>query len=165
MRARDLASCGGGTRASCSAASGSSKTSASFGPASAGAWTLTEGWQDPCARSASGATSSRGCTTSPAATSAATAWAASQTLGAPIEGVVRGKGLHDELTGDLFAAVETVAGDTHYVRLDSSSAGSRPATSFASTPSTSHGSSPPTRSSPGRGGGGGVYDPKDISHS
>jgi hypothetical protein len=39
----------------------------------------------------------------------------------PVDGVVRGKGLHDELRGDLFAAVETVGGDTHYIRLDSSS--------------------------------------------
>jgi type IV secretory pathway VirD2 relaxase len=36
----------------------------------------------------------------------------------PIEGVVRGKGLHDELTGDIFAVVETRSGETHYVRLD-----------------------------------------------
>jgi hypothetical protein len=42
-------------------------------------------------------------------------------INAPVDGVVRGKGLHDELRGDLFAAVETIAGDTHYVRLDSSS--------------------------------------------
>jgi type IV secretory pathway VirD2 relaxase len=40
---------------------------------------------------------------------------------APVDGVVRGKGLHDELRGDLFVAVETTAGDTHYIRLDSSS--------------------------------------------
>jgi type IV secretory pathway VirD2 relaxase len=39
-------------------------------------------------------------------------------LTAPIEGVVRGKGLHDELTGELFAAVETPSGETHYVRLE-----------------------------------------------
>jgi hypothetical protein len=42
-------------------------------------------------------------------------------VSAPVDGVVRGKGLHDELRGDLFAAVETTAGDTHYIRLDSSS--------------------------------------------
>ncbi len=34
-----------------------------------------------------------------------------------VGGVVRGKGLHDELTGDLFAAVETAGGDTHYLPL------------------------------------------------
>jgi hypothetical protein len=37
----------------------------------------------------------------------------------PVEGVVRAKGLHDELTGALFAAVETLAGEMHYVPLDS----------------------------------------------
>jgi type IV secretory pathway VirD2 relaxase len=39
-------------------------------------------------------------------------------LSAPIEGVLRGKGLHDELTGELFAGIETASGETHYVRLD-----------------------------------------------
>ena len=39
-------------------------------------------------------------------------------LRAPVEGIVRGKGLHDELTGDLFAAVETHYGEIHYVRLE-----------------------------------------------
>jgi type IV secretory pathway VirD2 relaxase len=39
-------------------------------------------------------------------------------LSAPLEGVVRGKGLHDELTGELFAGIETASGETHYVRLD-----------------------------------------------
>lgn len=33
------------------------------------------------------------------------------------EGVVRRKGLHDELTGELFALVETVSGTAQYVRL------------------------------------------------
>ena len=36
----------------------------------------------------------------------------------PIEGIVRGKGLHDELKGEMFVAVETAAGETHYVHLD-----------------------------------------------
>jgi type IV secretory pathway VirD2 relaxase len=39
-------------------------------------------------------------------------------LTVPVEGVVRCKGLHDELTGELFAAVETQSGETHYVRLE-----------------------------------------------
>ena len=39
-------------------------------------------------------------------------------LTVPVEGIVRGKGLHDELTGELFAAVETLSGETHYVRLE-----------------------------------------------
>ena len=39
-------------------------------------------------------------------------------LSAPLEGVIRGRGLHDELTGELFAAVATTSGETHYVRLD-----------------------------------------------
>jgi type IV secretory pathway VirD2 relaxase len=38
-------------------------------------------------------------------------------LRAPIEGLVRAKALHDELTGELFAAVETPRGEVHYVRL------------------------------------------------
>jgi type IV secretory pathway VirD2 relaxase len=37
---------------------------------------------------------------------------------APIEGVVRQKGLHDELRGDVYAVVETPRGDAAYVRLD-----------------------------------------------
>jgi type IV secretory pathway VirD2 relaxase len=43
-------------------------------------------------------------------------------LGAGIEGVVRGKGLHDELTGALFAAVETAGGEIHYLKLDQQAA-------------------------------------------
>jgi type IV secretory pathway VirD2 relaxase len=39
-----------------------------------------------------------------------------------VEGVVRAKGLHDELTGELFAAVETAGGDVHYLRIDSATA-------------------------------------------
>jgi hypothetical protein len=38
---------------------------------------------------------------------------------APIEGVVRQKGLHDELRGDVYAVVETARGEAAYVRLDS----------------------------------------------
>jgi hypothetical protein len=44
------------------------------------------------------------------------------TLSSPIEGVVRGRGLHDELTGEMFAAVETITGETHYVRLEEQAA-------------------------------------------
>lgn len=39
-----------------------------------------------------------------------------------IEGIVRSKGLHDELAGDLYAVVETPAGTTHYVQLPQSQA-------------------------------------------
>jgi hypothetical protein len=35
----------------------------------------------------------------------------------PVEGVVRAKGLHDELGGEMYAAVETPAGAAYYVRL------------------------------------------------
>jgi hypothetical protein len=38
-------------------------------------------------------------------------------------GVVVGMGLHDELSGDLFAAVKTAAGQGYYVRLSSQAAG------------------------------------------
>jgi type IV secretory pathway VirD2 relaxase len=37
---------------------------------------------------------------------------------APLEGVVRRKGLHDELRGDAYAVVETPRGKAAYVRLD-----------------------------------------------
>ena len=38
--------------------------------------------------------------------------------GAPVEGVVRHKGQHDELTGARFIIVETARTEAHYVRLD-----------------------------------------------
>jgi type IV secretory pathway VirD2 relaxase len=37
---------------------------------------------------------------------------------APIEGVLRQKGLHDELRGDVYAVIETARGDAAYVRMD-----------------------------------------------
>ena len=40
----------------------------------------------------------------------------------PIEGVVRRKGLHDELRGDAYVVVETPRGKAAYVRLDAASA-------------------------------------------
>jgi type IV secretory pathway VirD2 relaxase len=36
----------------------------------------------------------------------------------PVEGVVRRKGLHDELRGDIYALVEDARGGVHYVQLD-----------------------------------------------
>lgn len=36
----------------------------------------------------------------------------------PIEGIVRRKGLHDELTGELYAVVETLNGRAHYLRVE-----------------------------------------------
>ena len=39
------------------------------------------------------------------------------------DGVVVGMGLHDELSGDLFAAVKTAAGQGYYVRLSSQAGG------------------------------------------
>ena len=39
------------------------------------------------------------------------------------DGLVVGMGLHDELSGDLFAAVKTTAGQGYYVRLSSQAAG------------------------------------------
>jgi type IV secretory pathway VirD2 relaxase len=36
----------------------------------------------------------------------------------PIDGVVRRKGLHDELRGEMYAVVEDAAGRVHYVRID-----------------------------------------------
>jgi type IV secretory pathway VirD2 relaxase len=43
-------------------------------------------------------------------------------LSASFEGVVRGKALHDEQTGQLFAAVESLRGEVHYVPLDGEAA-------------------------------------------
>jgi type IV secretory pathway VirD2 relaxase len=40
----------------------------------------------------------------------------------PIEGVVRRKGLHDELRGDAYAVVESPRGEAAYVRLDAATA-------------------------------------------
>lgn len=42
----------------------------------------------------------------------------------PVEGIVRRKGLHDELRGDQYAVLETAQGRAHYVRLDSTTADS-----------------------------------------
>jgi type IV secretory pathway VirD2 relaxase len=39
-----------------------------------------------------------------------------------IEGVVRRKGLHDELKADLFVVIETARGRAHYVRIDAAAA-------------------------------------------
>jgi type IV secretory pathway VirD2 relaxase len=41
---------------------------------------------------------------------------------AEIEGVVRHKGLHDELGGDLYAIVQTPRGEAHYLRVDQATA-------------------------------------------
>lgn len=43
-------------------------------------------------------------------------------LTAAFDGVVRGKALHDEQSGQLFAAVESLQGDIHYVQLDAEAA-------------------------------------------
>ena len=40
----------------------------------------------------------------------------------PIEGVLRRKGLHDELRGDMYAVVEDARGSAHYVRIDAATA-------------------------------------------
>lgn len=40
----------------------------------------------------------------------------------PIDGVLRRKGLHDELRGDMYAVIEDSKGAAHYVRLDARSA-------------------------------------------
>lgn len=40
----------------------------------------------------------------------------------PFEGVVRRKGLHDELTGNMYAVVETPRGHAHYVQIDAETA-------------------------------------------
>lgn len=41
---------------------------------------------------------------------------------APVEGILRRKGLHDELRGDMYAVVEDPHGEAHYVRLDAATA-------------------------------------------
>ena len=40
----------------------------------------------------------------------------------PIEGILRRKGLHDELRGDMYAVVEDAHGRAHYVPLDAAAA-------------------------------------------
>jgi type IV secretory pathway VirD2 relaxase len=41
---------------------------------------------------------------------------------APVEGILRRKGLHDELRGDMYAVVEDPHGEAHYVRIDAATA-------------------------------------------
>ena len=90
-------------------------------PGFTGAWTLTEGWMDRLrALSERGDIIKRLHNVAGGDVSRYRLGGLSD-VSAPVDGVVRGKGLHDELRGDLFAAVETIAGDTHYVRLDSTS--------------------------------------------
>jgi len=91
-------------------------------PGNNGAWTLAESWHEDLVRlgqrndiikrlhQVAPAEPSRYRVIEPA------------DLNAPIEGVVRARGLHDELTGELFAAVETQTGELHYVRLTSEAA-------------------------------------------
>ncbi len=83
-----------------------------------GAWSLAEGWVDDLVRlglrndivkrlhRTAPADPSRYRLVDPSA------------LVVPIEGVVRARGLHDEQTGEMFAVVENVGGELHYVRLD-----------------------------------------------
>jgi len=40
----------------------------------------------------------------------------------PVEGILRRKGLHDELKGELYAVLEDAAGGAHYVRIDAKTA-------------------------------------------
>jgi type IV secretory pathway VirD2 relaxase len=44
----------------------------------------------------------------------------------PIEGVLRRKGLHDELPGDMYAVIEDHQGTAHYVRVDARTAAQVP---------------------------------------
>jgi type IV secretory pathway VirD2 relaxase len=90
-------------------------------PGFTGAWTFTDGWMDRLrALSERGDIIKRLHNLAGGDVSRYRLGGLSD-VSAPIDGVVRGKGLHDELRGDLFAAVETTAGDTHYIRLDLSS--------------------------------------------
>jgi type IV secretory pathway VirD2 relaxase len=41
---------------------------------------------------------------------------------APVEGILRRKGLHDELRGDMYAVIEDPHGEGHYVRIDAATA-------------------------------------------
>ena len=93
-------------------------------PGSHGAWTLRAGLALPISeRSACVRTSSSACTRSPRGSRRATAFIEPADLDlALLEGVVRARGLHDELTGELFAAVETHAGEVLYVRLTAEAA-------------------------------------------
>jgi type IV secretory pathway VirD2 relaxase len=91
-------------------------------PAPHGSWTLGEDWQrDLMALGVRNDVIKRLHRVAPGDPSRYRFLEPSQ-LTAAIEGVIRGRGLHDELTGELFAAVETHAGETHYVRLEQQAA-------------------------------------------
>jgi hypothetical protein len=78
----------------------------------------------------------------------------------PIEGVVRGKGLHDELTGTLFAAMETAGGDTHYLQLDAATSGLEVGDIVRVSPVTEAWVKPPDQViARFAAAAGGVYDP------
>jgi hypothetical protein len=88
-------------------------------PAPRGAWALVPGWQDRLrALAERGDIIKRLHKVAGGDISRYRFGATAEDVPQSIEGVVRGKGLHDEQTGELFAAVETAAGETHYVRLD-----------------------------------------------
>jgi type IV secretory pathway VirD2 relaxase len=80
----------------------------------------------------------------------------------PVEGVVRAKGLHDELTGEIFAAIETMAGETHYVRIDAAMADELAVGDIARVTTTAEPWIKPTDRAIVRvaSSQGGVYDPE-----
>jgi hypothetical protein len=83
-------------------------------------------------------------------------------LAAPVEGVVRGKGLHDELAGSVFAAIESKDGATHYVLLDDRTAAAlEPGDIVRAVPSVEPWVKPTDKVlAKVAGAAGGLYDPK-----
>jgi type IV secretory pathway VirD2 relaxase len=87
---------------------------------SAGTWTLQEGWQESLR-----ALGARGDIIKRIHRALAGQGSSSRyrTFDAvlerpPVEGILRRKGLHDELKGEMYAVLEDAAGGAHYVRID-----------------------------------------------
>jgi len=91
-------------------------------PGNNGAWTVRDGWQADLAQLGARNDIIKRLHQVVPADPTRYRFIHSAELAAPIEGVVRARGLHDELTGELFAAVETRAGEVHYVRLSAEAA-------------------------------------------
>jgi type IV secretory pathway VirD2 relaxase len=91
-------------------------------PLARGGWSLAEGWQEQLRAFAERGDIIKRLHRVAGGDTSRYRLGGAADLGGAIEGVVRGKGLHDEQTGDLFAAVETAGGETHYVRLDPAAA-------------------------------------------
>jgi type IV secretory pathway VirD2 relaxase len=91
-------------------------------PGNNGAWTLRDGWQADLSQLGARNDIIKRLHRVVPADPTRYRFVEAAELTAPIEGVVRARGLHDELTGELFAAVENHVGEVHYVRLTAEAA-------------------------------------------